>query len=321
MINVPRLAPWNIDPSKLGSTIAAIRAAISAGRNQAPVSFSPSPLVGRYDGLESSIQQVIRDIREALRQREGKVSSGTWLQPNESMDGLAAVINSIRGAWRDRVIATIDASHWATLARLMQEPSPNLLAMLNRQRDENSHSDILRWLLSPRNAPNISLAVLSELISRLESADEWASRMKSAIRADCLSVRREVRLGPETTDPSAADRIDLLVTGPGFALAVENKIWSAEHDHQTATYARWLAALPAETLTAGIFLTPRGHPAASPVFRPLSYLELTKCLLVAAAEQGITATERAVLAGYIKSLADHVLRNELRVAPPDKDTT
>jgi hypothetical protein len=236
------------------------------------------------------------------------------------MAGLAAVINSIRGAWRDRVIETIDASRWSTLARLMQEPSPNLLAMLNRQSDENSHSDVLRWLLSPRNAPNISLAVLSALISRLESAEEWASRMKSAILVDCLSVRREVRMGPETTDLTAADRIDLLITGPGFALAVENKIWSAEHDHQTATYARWLAALPKATLTAGIFLTPRGHPAASPFFRPLSYLELTKCLLIAAADQGITAAEHAVLAGYVKSLADHVLRNELRVAPPDKET-
>src|SRR5262245_37020345 len=210
------VAPWSIDPVHLDSIISAIRAALPSDQGGATVPFSASPLVGRLDGLAKALDQTVLEIQEALQKRQGTVAHTSWLQPAESMEGLTTVVSAIRRAWQDRVGATIDNSVRPTLAQLLTEPAPNLLALLGRKADENSHSDILRWLLSPRHAPNVALAVLNALISRLESPDEWATRIRSALKSDCLSVRREVRMGPETDDPAAADRIDLLVTGPGF---------------------------------------------------------------------------------------------------------
>jgi hypothetical protein len=312
--------PWEIDPEQIEQILLALRQALTATSRHPSLSFKPAALVGPLGDLATTTARLIQDLAQALQDREA-VSAATWIRPADEMQSLAVVVSAIQSAWRDRVLATIDSGVWPTLGQLLDDYSPSLLSILGRTRDENSHSDVLRWLLSPRTAPNLAAALLKVLISRLESAAEWEQRIAVAIQSDCLSVRREVRMGPETEDANAADRIDLLVTGPGLALAIENKIWSAEHDNQTATYARWLGAMPGDTLTAGIFLTPRGHPAASPFFRPLSYLELTRCLLEAARQGSITPTERSVLAGYLKSLREHVLRNELRVIPPTKEST
>jgi len=121
-------------------------------------------------------------------------------------------------------------------------------------------------------------------------------------------------MGRESSDASACDRIDLLISGPDFVVAVENKIWSHEHDSQTTTYWQWLDELPRETLRAGLFLTPDGCPPGCPAFRPLSYLELLGCLLEAPASGPLPAVERSVLAGYVKALATEVLRTESQVA-------
>jgi hypothetical protein len=136
--------------------------------------------------------------------------------------------------------------------------------------------------------------------------------VERAIRLNAVSVRREVRLGREAADLAAGDRIDVLISGPDFMLAIENKIWSPEHETQTETYARWLRSLSAGALTAGIFLTPRGHPARCAEFQPLSYIELVPLLLDEAAVRRATVLERSVLSGYLKALASHVLQHELR---------
>jgi hypothetical protein len=130
--------------------------------------------------------------------------------------------------------------------------------------------------------------------------------MALAIRRGSVSVRREFVFGREWTPDTSRDRIDLIVSGPGFMLAIENKLWSLEHDGQTTAYWSWLQTLR-EPLRGGLFLTPAGTPAASPSFKAISYLDLLGCLLSSTER---TAAEDIVLAAYLRTLGTRVLREE-----------
>lgn len=112
-------------------------------------------------------------------------------------------------------------------------------------------------------------------------------------------------------DPSALDRVDLVVSGPGLLLAIENKVWSHEHDGQTETYARWFEGFRPERIVGGLFLTPGGESPASSLFRPLSYVDLLDCLLEGPSTRRLEPREALVLSGYVKSLAASVLRDYL----------
>jgi hypothetical protein len=45
---------------------------------------------------------------------------------------------------------TLGMRRSAVLRRLLGDPAPDLLGVIRREDDENSHSDVLRWLLDPR---------------------------------------------------------------------------------------------------------------------------------------------------------------------------
>jgi hypothetical protein len=142
--------------------------------------------------------------------------------------------------------------------------------------------------------------------------DAWSARLRAAIQSECLSVRREVVFGREWADEDSRDRLDVLITGPDFVLVIENKLWSPEHSGQTASYWRWLARQP--VLAGGLLLSPAGEPPLTPGFTAVSYMDLLGCLLDGpAAGAALAAQEELVLASYLKTLAHHVLRTELRV--------
>jgi len=52
--------------------------------------------------------------------------------------------------------------------------------------------------------------------------DEWAAAVTAALRIDCVTVRREYTLGLEW-QAFGLDRIDLVISGPDFVIAIENK--------------------------------------------------------------------------------------------------
>ena len=193
---------------------------------------------------------------------------------------------------------------------LMKHAAPNLLGILGRAHDENAHSEVIRWLLDPRCAPNVAPITLASLVAHLEPATEWTARVRAAVERDSLSVRREYVYGREWEDSEELDRIDLVISGGGFVIPIENKLWAVEHGSQTLAYWSWLERLPG--LRAGIFLTPTGFTAACPHFVPVSYLDLLRCFLDAALTGKLSGAEQSVLASYVKTLADHVLRPEAR---------
>jgi hypothetical protein len=192
---------------------------------------------------------------------------------------------------------------------------PDLLGVLGDEENENAHSKVLRWLLDYHSAPHIASAALNALVGVFDSPDEWRKRLASARAMESLTVRREVSIGPELVETSALDRVDILISGPDFMLALENKVHSTEHNRQTWTYWNWLERQPNRraSLRGGIFLTPTGSRAACHHFRSVSYLELLALLLEGPAQGPLPNDEEVVLAGYIKTLANRVLARELRI--------
>jgi hypothetical protein len=133
---------------------------------------------------------------------------------------------------------------------------------------------------------------------------------QAQVATDSLSVRREVKIAREFGDGSDLERVDITISGPGFILAVENKVWSREHGDQTQVYWSWME--PMRCLRGGLFLSPSGMTASCSEFKPISYLELVSCLVEGAAIAPISNSEEIVLASYLKTLAREIIQVEMR---------
>jgi len=222
---------------------------------------------------------------------------------------LREVFAALQDGWRDRVRIVLGREKIPCIARLLASPAPDLLRVLGKEDDENSHSDLIAWLLSPWKAPVIAPHALSRLAGRL-GEPEWLTRLTKAIEEGTLSVRREVVITREFGGGDDLARVDITVSGPGFVLAIENKVWSREHSDQTRAYWRWLE--PLRCLRGGLLLSPSGMPATCPEFKAISYLELASCLVEGASIGPITESEEIILASYLKTLARKITQVEMR---------
>lgn len=301
--------PWDINVDKLREALTQLHEALARPH---VASFSRGETL-RHDisALSERLTPVVMSIRgrdfDTLRTYaalHGGMSS-------EQAGRLHRTVEELHRAWYRRLHETLGPAKAAAVRTLLDGPSPELLGMFGKHEDENAHSDVLRWLLDPACAPSTAVATIKAIVARLENADRWASLIDDAVKRRLLAVRREVVLGREGLGHATSlSRIDVLVTGPGFALAIENKVRSMEHDGQTKTYAIWLHDLKA--MTAGIFLSPSGMPPDSPDFKAMSYLELVSCLLEGAAAGPLPPAEAQILGSYLKTLHRRILRAELR---------
>ncbi len=255
---------------------------------------------------------------ERARQRS---SALTELRSGQEAAELRRVSLAITGAWKQRLVATLGTDRMDALRELLRDDVPDMLGVLDRQDDENSHSDVIAWLLHPRRAPGVAPFVLSALAAFLPEPMRWRAAFQAAIASDQLTVRRELTIGRDWDGTDDKRRLDIVVTGPGLFLAIENKLWSIEHEAQTHDYWEWMKSLGDRTLRAGIYLSPAGAPAGCSDFIPISYLSLVGTLLEARVSGFLTGEERLVLAGYIKTIARHVLATELRVLVAEGDET
>jgi hypothetical protein len=222
---------------------------------------------------------------------------------------LREVFAGLQRGWHQRVQTILGLAQIPIVARLLTSPAQDVLRILGKEDDENAHSDLIAWLLTPRKAPVIAPHALRRLAARLED-DLWRSRVADAVATDSLSVRREVKIAREFSDGDDLARVDITISGPGFVLAVENKVWSHEHSDQTMTYWDWIE--PMRCLRGGLFFSPSGMRAMCPEFKPVSYLELVSCLVEGASIAPISESEEIVLASYLKTLAREIIQVEMR---------
>lgn len=244
----------------------------------------------RSEDLETK-KALLGAPRMAVHSRSGELSS--------CLKDLSTNLNRYFGS-------TYTVEERRQLRLLLEFPAPDFLAALGRSNDENSHSDVIAFLLNPRCSPGIAPVALERLASLLPSSDLWARMFADAVVRDELSVRREVQIGRFwDEDASALDRIDIVISGRGFVLAIENKVWAREHSQQTNTYWEWLSGIPGEK--AGLFLSPGGARAVSEHFRALSYQKMAWCFLGECPAR--SPEEEVMLSAYFKAVFGNVLRN------------
>jgi hypothetical protein len=296
---------WRVDENELRRTLDTLRDALSR-----PIGVSGSALGHDRQQIASSLRSILACLdRTDLVATRAVPDFVREFRPTAQVEQLRDLFHALRVGWRQHVTRILGADKLLAAKRLLASPSPDVLRILGREDDENSHSDLIAWLLTPKRAPIVAPLTLRRLVSVLDDSDQWNTRFDAA-GGDLISVRREVQLGRELADSDDLCRIDILVCGPGFVLALENKVWSHEHSDQTTTYWSWLA--PMACLKAGLFVSPGGMTASCPSFVPVSYMDLLSALLEAPASRTVTPTEEIVLASYLKTLARSILPVEMR---------
>lgn len=222
---------------------------------------------------------------------------------------LRELFAGLQRGWQERIRQVLGVGNVGLVDRLLRSPAPDVLRILGKEGDENAHSDLIAWMLNPHRAPVIAPHALRRLAARLDD-DQWRARMADAVATDSLSVRREVVISREFGDGDDLARVDITVTGPGFIIAIENKVWSYEHSDQTQTYWDWME--PMRCLKGGLFLSPSGMDARCAKFKPLSYLELVSCLIEGPSIAPMSNSEEIVLGSYLKTLAREIIQVEMR---------
>jgi hypothetical protein len=302
-------ATWSMDATALRVTLDALNVAL-----QRPISVIGGDVLGHdRDEISASLKVILERLATmdltATRAMSGFVRE---FRSEAQVHGLRDLFAGLQDGWRKRVARILGETKLGVVRRLLTSHSPDVLRILGREDDENSHSDLIAWLLNPRRAPTIAPIALRRLVSCFEDRDEWCRRIDAAIPQELISVRREMMIGRELAASDDLCRVDIVVSGPGFVLAVENKVWSSEHSDQTTTYWQWLDQLDKKTLRGGLFLSPSGLTASSTNFVAVSYLEMVSALLEAPAAGPIMPTEELVLASYLKTLARNILPVEMR---------
>lgn len=290
--------------------------ALRAFLNQLSVAMLRSQSIGgansrEDDKLAKHTAQELRAIIAAVQRR----SQDTAMDPSPVATPLAFSFRNLTKllteGYRERVKNGFGSAKIELLRSLLAHGIPDILDVLGKSADENSHSDILRWLLDPAEARTIAPAALHALVSRLKAAAEWQSRITAAIQHRALSVRREYAFCLDGADENSQGRFDLLISGPSLKLVIENKVNAEEHENQTNLYWEWLIRQPG--LKAGMILSPIGVPAQNPEFEAISYIDVLNCLLEGPIKTPMELAEEAVLASFVKALASGVLRQEFTI--------
>ena len=153
----------------------------------------------------------------------------------------------------DRLVA---AGQWVT------GPS-DFLEIISRARDENTHSRMLAWLLSPTGRHGLGGALARRLV---EHCTLEPVRASLAVRTVTFSEWRNDR------------EADLVVRGEGFTLIIENKVDAQEQPRQCDDL---YSNFKNENSPLFLFLTPDGRkprtattPSTRRAFRTLSWPEI-----------------------------------------------
>ena len=186
-LNVP---PWLVDATQFGALLERLQSAL-----QRPPTFSgslnPSLLAYNRASIRDSIAAVsesAQDTHVELRQALAAFETASIDRAHQAR--LTSLVNELTTLWSVRATMTLGMRRSAVLRRLLNDPAPDLLGIIRREDDENSHSDVLRWLLDPRKAPALAPVALRCLVARLHEAERWRTAVRDGCALGCVSVRR-----------------------------------------------------------------------------------------------------------------------------------
>jgi hypothetical protein len=210
-----------------------LRASLSRTGNSAllapSVGFEDSPVL-------NSLRKILLAVERDLSPRGLLAGRVATLFAGDRLVSIRSCLERLPGLLLDRVQRTLVPEKISVLRTLLRFPVPDFLGMFGLSMHENTHSCVLGWLLDPRTAPTIGPATLTALVARLEDREIWQDRIREATRRGTITVQRECPVAEEGTDEAHPGRVDLVVWGPDFVLAIENKVLAREHGEQTADY-------------------------------------------------------------------------------------
>jgi len=168
----------------------------------------------------------------------------------------------------------------------------DFLSIIGRSRREAYHSAILAWLLNPQGRHGLGASLLRAVLRACGGDVEGDLR-------DTLCKQEVQRDGT---------RADVVVSGPGFTLVIENKVDAGEQPRQCDRIFEQFGQDPGARF---LFLTPSGRKPASATgaaayaFYSMSYPTLTRMIRNAhamAEASGATTHGREVVSNYVSTL-------------------
>lgn len=171
--------------------------------------------------------------------------------------------------WEAAVAPMIAEFHRLRTEQRWESPE-DLLSIIGRGRRELSHSAVLAWLLKPRASHGLGDGFLVDVLA-LAGAAPTPSAPPQKVR-----VQREVPGKFKNREV----RADIVVSGRGFTLIIENKIDAEEHSGQIE---RLIGAFAHVSNPIFVFLTPDGRQprtagSRAATVRCLSYPDLREHL-------------------------------------------
>ena len=172
----------------------------------------------------------------------------------------------------------------------------DFLDVIGLARDENTHSRMLKWLLTPTGRHGLGCALVRRLVEHCTVNSVPASL---AVRKVTFSYWRNNR------------EADLVVWGDDFTLVIENKVDAPERPHQCDDL---YSNFKNENAPLFLFLTPGGGepctataPCARRAFQTLSWPQVRTMIAVALAES-LPASKAAdavdVVRNYLRTLKE-----------------
>lgn len=156
-------------------------------------------------------------------------------------------------------------------ARLAPQPEPNFYNLAGRGYLENPTSDLMAFFMGDGGPSWLAKALLQCLTDQGHARDHLP-----AVQAFSLDVAREVAVrGDGAGSPK---RLDMLVSGPGFVLAIENKVFHHARDNPFHLYEQVIARYGGERLKC--ILQPDHRPHDGPPDWPVvTYQALARTAL------------------------------------------
>ena len=196
----------------------------------------------------------------------------------------------------------------AELKRQLSEFDLFRLLNVNWGREE-IHSQVVAWLLNPRENHQLGDAFLRGFLS--------ATTALELSGAD-LSAARVQREWPNEVDGQRGF-LDILILDEEkqFLCAIENKVYSEEHSRQLTRYRRALETDYPDFTRFYLFLSPRGVSAYDVAerehWRPVDYGVVCQVVeeTVASSAGSISEDVRVFLRQYAKALRRHILGGDL----------
>lgn len=180
----------------------------------------------------------------------------------------------------------------------------NIFDVLNIARNEIRHSNVLGWLLNPNGDHGLGDSVLYGVLSKVpvfNSESKFKQTKLLLLDLKSFDVRRE------------EEHIDLLLVSQKekFVIAIENKIFTGEHNNQLNRYMNYVEKHFSGFDALYLYLTPYGVKSSdSENWLILSYENIYKSIVNALNETYVEDDVNAFINNYLEILRRDIMEDQ-----------